>query len=158
MDSYLDITGSITVSVWVKVNKTEKYLPIVAKGLKGWSLHRNIEDPDKTTFLCSGLHAEDRDRIVGNPDVYDGRWHLVTGVYDGNRIYLYVDGKQDASKTAWGHIAKNDYPVHIGSNSEFVGPGNKGLIDDVRIYSYALSPDEVKMLYEGKEPPNKKEP
>jgi hypothetical protein len=29
-------------------------------------------------------------------------------------------------------------------------------IDDVRIYSYALNPDEVKMLYEGKEPPQKK--
>jgi hypothetical protein len=29
-------------------------------------------------------------------------------------------------------------------------------IDDVRIYSYVLSPDEVKMLYKGKEPPRNK--
>jgi hypothetical protein len=31
-----------------------------------------------------------------------------------------------------------------------------GLIDDVRIYSYARSADEVKMLYEGKEPPRER--
>ncbi len=30
------------------------------------------------------------------------------------------------------------------------------LIVDVRTYSYALSPDEVKMLCEGKEPPRER--
>ena len=52
----------------------------------------------------------------------------------------------------------SDYPVYIGRSAQFIGPEYKGLIDDVRIYSYALSADEVKMLYDGKEPPRKKEP
>jgi hypothetical protein len=159
-----DITGSITVSSWIKVGESDNFFGMVGKGVKGWALHRRIRDPESTRFLCLGLYAKDiadntnirEAGIVGNPDVYDGRWHHVTGVYDGKRMYLYIDGRLDVSKTAWGNINKSDSPVCIGSNPEFVGFEYNGLIDDVRIYSYALSPEEVKMLYEGKEPPRQK--
>jgi hypothetical protein len=48
--------------------------------------------------------------------------------------------------------------VFIGDNPEWPGEGWdwNGLIDDVCIYSYALNPEEVKMLYEEKEPPKEK--
>jgi beta-galactosidase len=113
-------------------------------------------------FSCSGLQAVETTNIQwteveGSADVNDGRWHHLAGVYDGKKISLYVDGKQDASKAAWGNGDKNNYPVYIGENSESLGRPWNGLIDDVRIYSYALSEAEVKALYEGKEPPRKKE-
>jgi tetratricopeptide (TPR) repeat protein len=158
-----DITGSITISSWIKARNSDKPFPIVAKGLGAWTLHRRVLNPDWTMFGCVGLHTEDGidprlPGITANPDIYDDRWHLVTGVYDGKKVHLYVDGRLTASKAAWGDIFKNDYPVYIGSNSEVAGPAWNGLIDNVRIYSYALSPQEVKMLYEGREPSHKKEP
>jgi hypothetical protein len=79
------------------------------------------------------------------------------GVYDGTHLILYVDGEPDATAIATGRIRRNDWRVFIGENSEQTNREWDGLIDDVRIYSYALSPEEVKMLYEGKEPPGIKD-
>ena len=46
-----------------------------------------------------------------------------------------------------------DYQVYISGIPEEPKKRWKDFIDDARIYSYALSPEEDKMLYEGKEPP-----
>ena len=67
-----------------------------------------------------------------------------------------MDGKLDAQTEATGRIRSNDWPVSIGENSEETNREWNGLIDDVRIYSYALSAEEIRILYEGKEPPQEK--
>lgn len=77
-------------------------------------------------------------------------------MYDGRKIHLYIDGILDEFKEASGLVNTNDFHILIGENAEEKGRFWKGLIDDVRIYSYALSPEEVKMLYEDKEPPREK--
>jgi beta-galactosidase len=62
---------------------------------------------------------------------------------------IYVDGRLDASKPRHGAIGTNNYPVCIGENAENNNRYFNGLIDDVRIYNYALSADEIKALNEG---------
>ena len=72
---------------------------------------------------------------------------------------LYVDGVEDTgSPVAYsGSIDTNVWEVMIGTNSEYRAWAWNGLIDDVRIYSYALSEAEVKELYAGRGPgPNEK--
>jgi hypothetical protein len=64
-------------------------------------------------------------------------------------MYLYVDGILDAYSEATGNIPTNSEPVYIGENSQITGREWNGLIDDVRIYSYALNKEEIKTLYEG---------
>ena len=49
-------------------------------------------------------------------------------------------------------MTTDDYNVYIGQNTEFAGPCWNALVDDVRIYSYALSGAETKALYAGKGP------
>ena len=77
------------------------------------------------------------------------------GTYDGARISLYVDGKLNNSELAYGKINLNDQPIYIGHKPDAPDwrPNQHwyGLIDDVRIYSYGLSAEEVKMLYEDNE-------
>lgn len=77
------------------------------------------------------------------PSTPNGRWHHVVGTYDGSQICLYADGKLDISSTASGTIKVNDQPVYIGENSEQSNRFWNGLIDDVRLYSYAMSEDEI---------------
>ena len=60
---------------------------------------------------------------------------------------MYVDGKLDVKAQASGRIRANDWPVFIGESSEQVNREWNGLIDDVRIYSYALTPQEIKAIY-----------
>ncbi len=143
-----DITGQITVTAWIKVNAFNyDYTAIITKGDSAWRLQRD-QATDHLEFACTGLDVPNMQwsNVLGNINVNDGQWHHAAGVYDGEMLYLYVDGKLDASSKAAGTINTNDYPVYIGENAEQTERFWNGLIDDVRIYNYALSEDKIKAL------------
>jgi hypothetical protein len=147
-DSAFDIKNQITVVAWIKVNAFDKdWQTIVAKGDRAWRLQRNWNQ-NTLEFACSGLVVPGSDwgQIYGNMDVNDGHWHHVAGVYDQEKICLYIDGSLDASVAAPGNIRVNEEPVYIGENSQMPNRFWNGLIDDVRIYNYALSADEVSAI------------
>jgi len=148
-DPAFNITQQITVSAWIKINAFDKkWQTIIAKGNSAWRLHRH-QGNNALQFACSGLVVPGNKwgSINGTMDVNDGRWHHAAGTYDGSQICLYVDGKLDVSSTASGTIKINDHPVYIGENSERPDRFWNGLIDDVRLYSYALTADEVAAIY-----------
>jgi hypothetical protein len=93
-------------------------------------------------------------------DLTDERWHFVAGTYDGEKLCLYIDGNLSNFTQVNGNMVIEDGIVFLGDYPKWGGGAKNlswnGLIDDVRIYSYALSAEEVKMLYEGKEPPREK--
>ncbi len=147
-DPSFDIKNQITVSAWIKVNAFDRnWQAIVAKGDRAWRLQRNAGE-STLEFACSGLVVPGTDwgQIYGNADVNDGHWHHIAGVYDEEKIYLYIDGNLDASAEAPGNIRVNDEPVYIGENSQTPNRFWNGLIDDVRIYSYALSAEEISKI------------
>jgi len=144
-DPSFDITQQITISAWIKVNAFDReWQAIVAKGDRAWRLQRNWGE-STLEFACSGLVVPGTNwgQIYGTTDVNDGHWHHVAGVYDEEKLYLYIDGSLDASAEAPGKIRVNDEPVYIGENSQTPNRFWNGLIDDVRIYSYALSAEEI---------------
>ncbi len=147
-ESNFDITEQITVAAWIKVNKFDRaWQTIVGKGDNTWRLARYKEE--------NGLKLNCDDEsgyvgVAGDMTVNDGGWHHVAGVYDGKKMYLYVDGKLDASVEHTGKIRTDDYDVYIGENTEVLGHEWDGLIDDVRIYDRALSADEIVQLYNRK--------
>lgn len=70
----------------------------------------------------------------------------MAGAYDGSVARLYVDGVEDGSVETTGPIATNTERIYLGENAEAPGRQWSGLIDDVRIYSRALSADEIRYL------------
>jgi len=147
-ESNFDITKQMTAAVWVKINKFDKpFESIVSKGTnKGWLISRSHSKPT-VEFVCNGLRP--LPYVVGKTPIDDGKWHHLAGVYDGSKLRLYIDGKLDASRKARGSIVTNDYNVYIGDSSQQPGRYFNGLIDDVRIYNYALTADEVAKLAQG---------
>jgi tetratricopeptide (TPR) repeat protein len=153
-DLKFDITGEITISAWVKINKFDKrWHTIIAKGDTAWRLQRN-RATDNIEFACTGLEVPSNrySAVLGERQMNDGKWHHIAGVYNGKKIYLYVDGELDVSVEATGRINTNGWKVLIGNNQQYPDREWNGLIDDVRIYSYALSEAEIKALNAGKEP------
>ncbi|MHC4739782.1 MAG: LamG-like jellyroll fold domain-containing protein, partial [Planctomycetota bacterium] len=78
------------------------------------------------------------------------------GVYDGSNAYIYIDGGLDSNSVACsGSMATNDWPVYIGENSKTLLDEGvnarewQGLIDDVRVYNYALTQTEINEIYTG---------
>ncbi|MHC4586850.1 MAG: LamG domain-containing protein, partial [Planctomycetota bacterium] len=144
-DPAFDVTRQITISAWIKVNAFDTdWQAIINRGDSAWRLQRDGNN-NTLEFACTGLVVPGTRwaAIHGTVDVNDGRWHHAVGTYDGSHICLYVDGKLDVSSTASGTIKINNQSVYIGENSEQTDRFWNGLIDDVRIYSYALSADEI---------------
>jgi len=149
-----DITNSITITAWIKVDTFDKsWQAVVTKGDTAWRLQRERET-DALHFACTGIDVpgDAYGSVRGKRNVNNGKWHYIAGVYDGTKTYQYVDGELDVSASATGSIDTNGWEVLIGENAEQTGREWNGLMDDVRIYSYALSEDEIKALYAGRGP------
>jgi hypothetical protein len=145
-DSKFNITDKITVAAWIKVDTFDcEWQAIFTKGDGSWRLQRN-GTKDSIEFACTGAFVPGAlvGSLFGTVNVNDGQWHHVAGTYDGSKICLYVDGSLDVSSEATGSIRINDYNVLIGANAEKPDRNFKGSIDEVRIYNYALSAEEIK--------------
>ncbi len=149
-ESFFDINDQLTVTSWIKVSEFDKkYQAIIAKGDNSWRLAR-AGDSNNIEFACNGTAAtrwtgkgEIPWAVFGTTDVNDGKWHHIAGVFDGTRLQLYIDGVLEAAKAAAKSIDVSNYNVCIGANAQVPGREWNGLIDDVRIYNYALSQAEI---------------
>jgi len=152
-DDYVDLgsdprfalTGPITICAWIKVKAFDKeWQALVTKGDSSWRLQRNWGQ-NTLEFACTGVPVPGAlvGSLFGTVNLNDGRWHHVAAVYEGTRISLYTDGRLDTSVEAAGTLRTNNYKVLLGANDEKPGRNWSGLIDDVRIYSYGLTGEEV---------------
>jgi hypothetical protein len=73
-------------------------------------------------------------------------WHLVTGTFDGSHAILYVDGSQVATET-FTSPGNTNFPLYIGRYYAATGYGWNGVIDEVRLYSRALTAAEVQNIF-----------
>ncbi|MFC1765254.1 LamG-like jellyroll fold domain-containing protein, partial [Planctomycetota bacterium] len=147
-----DITGAITIAAWTKVTELDSRWWIVISNNYCLGLVGYKEDPK-----YSPAYWHEGDVWIETELDVDNQWHLIVVLYDGQEFALYLDGKLCASRHFYESIAMDTGPLYIGPTRRARNEGLKdGLIDDVRIYSYALSPDEVKGLFEGREPPREK--
>jgi len=75
-----------------------------------------------------------------------GEWQHVGVVWDGTNLIGYKNGQPFQLATNGG--SSSTAPIRIGANPSPSGDKLAGEIDDVRIYSRALSASEVQALYE----------
>lgn len=149
-DPSLTFTEEITLACWIKVRQFDRsWNAIVTKG-DDWVLARTRDD-NRVAFLCVGLTGGGWPEVYSG-DVNDGNWHHIAGVYDGSKLYIYQDGLDADSKSVGGSIKSSWRRVLIGENGQATDRYWNGMIDDVRLYSRALSADEISLL-SGAEPP-----
>lgn len=74
-------------------------------------------------------------------------WHEVAGVYDTENLIVYIDGKEVARTQCAEAIAESPYPVEIGRNSYHTNRLAGALVSAARVYSRALSSEEVAQNY-----------
>jgi hypothetical protein len=110
---------------------------------------RIINNGGRVVFGVSGPHFGVD--IIGNTNVNDDKWHHIAGVRAGKKLRLYVDGKLEA-ETNDPQVPDeiiSSHPVYLGRNDLWDGwafTRFNGLMDDVRIYSRALSAEQIRVL------------
>ncbi|MBN2018842.1 MAG: tetratricopeptide repeat protein [Sedimentisphaerales bacterium] len=146
-----DIAGQVTIACWVNFRSAPyDWTAIVTKGDSSWRLS-TVNKERKFHFSVNDYTRNELNSIIlnGSTMVNTNEWHHVAAVYDGSVMRIYVDGKLDASKTWKGGISKNDFDVLIGENAEKKNRFFDGLIDDVRVYNYALPAKDIEALAAG---------
>lgn len=80
--------------------------------------------------------------------VNDGQWHLVVGVYDDAQdvVKYYVDGVFVSSYTELQSLPDYHIPLIIGDENNHLYAFD-GAVDDIRLYSRALSDAEIGALW-----------
>ncbi len=138
----------VTAGAWVNLRSIPgQWRTVVAKGEEGWRLALTRMMPS-FTFGVAG-------RGFGYPSVYSarqvafGEWHHVCGTYDGQTIHIYIDGQMDGTFNHNHGIATNNVNLLIGANPQQTGRFWDGLIDEVFVFSRALSDDEIRVVMQG---------
>lgn len=75
------------------------------------------------------------------------RWYHLAATWDGTTVRVYIDGEFNKSYALASYSNANS-PTRLGASNDGTAYQYNGLIDDVRIYSTALSASEVKELYQ----------
>ena len=142
----LDMTDELTISAWIKRPDFSTHGVIVGKNngnavTAGYGLFSYKEGLEFTFYSQGWRRTTPRFPVTAN------QWHHVAGTFNGNILYLYVDGEQRASLAYNGDItAAAGYPVQIAYWRSRLPQHFNGLIDDIRIYDVALSPAEIREL------------
>lgn len=126
--------GSSNQQIFDFGNDTSEYMFLTPEN-SGGSLRFAISDDGVTQEVTAS-------ELVSN------QWVHVTVTLNGDTATLYVDGAAVASNTSVTINPSDFNPTnnYIGT-SQFTGhPNFSGLIDDFRIYNYALTADEVAAL------------
>jgi regulation of enolase protein 1 (concanavalin A-like superfamily) len=115
----------------------------------GWQLRRNSGNSN-LSFTLRGTSGDDDPRGVITPPLNE--WINIAAVYDADARLrtVYINGKVDAQLRDSGKIAACDHKVYIGARAKGDNTGPEGFfngeIDDLAIYSRALSAGEVRYL------------
>ena len=144
----LNFQNSISVNFWIKITEfydtRESYPLSHGSWEKRWKFsisNQRIRWTVKTDEQVRDIDSENT--LVLN------KFYNITGVYDGSDFEIYIDGKMNNFSHHSGLILTTTIDLTIGQ----VLPDNnqynfKGVIDDVRIYNYALSMQEIAELYD----------
>ena len=81
-----------------------------------------------------------------------GTWYHIVATYDNGVLNLYINGVLDATASnAGGAITASTVPLRIGCRDNADGSGTErffdGSIDEVKIYPFALTPEQIYQNY-----------
>lgn len=146
-------SGAFTVAMWLNLDTQTS----------GGSIWRPIVTNcsiDGTGFLISAVRASATGLVYvlfdsDNGNISDtlgtfgiNTWAHAALTWDGSNAYMYANGVQDTYTTAGGtdNVAEQD--LYIGASPDLsISRFYKGMVDELAIYSVALSQSEINQLY-----------
>jgi hypothetical protein len=137
-------TGTAPNGGWRTVLMKERGTNGLAYALYGNDGNSNPSRP--AGYVHNGASGGTDKEAAAGPALPVGTWSHLAVTFDGTTIRLYVNGTLRSSFAASGAIAASTAPLRIGGNNVFTSPGTEffaGLIDEVRVYSRALSAAEI---------------
>ncbi len=146
--SSLNLTGSLSVSAWIKPDTfgggdRGRIVDSGGAGTDGFAF--NVDDFNGTDAL--GFFPGTGPLTSNNSVITLGVWQHVAVSYNGTTATFYVNGVSVGSDTGSPPLSTSANFL-IGDRAVNNDRQFDGLIDDVRVYNRALTAEEVKQLYQ----------
>jgi hypothetical protein len=130
-------SGPFTVEAWLNPSQTEGMRGAIAKTQSSEFAIFSDEGVPQFDVNLDGKYysAKAKDKLTVD------EWTHVAGVFDGESVRIYVDGKQISSVAAKGTRKTNPYPLFVGADPDNAGQPTRsflGKIDEVRITAEAI--------------------
>jgi hypothetical protein len=141
--SDLLLSNSFTLSAWIyplgfRTNYWENTIVSKETNASGFALNVGGNGQGRIVIYSDGW----KEAVAPVGSVVLNRWQHIVGTYDGTSIKFYVDGILKAT-TQVGALATFTGSLYIGETSAWGGREFNGGIDEVQIWSKALSDKEV---------------
>ncbi len=145
-----EISGAVSITAWVKVgdvgidHKVGGNQDGTNGGYKMTVYSNNrIEFEIRNSSNSSTLNRD----VSGGTEIVEDVWYHVAGVYSQRDGYIrtYVNGNLDRQLVTTEELGASPGTFYIGCEPFNTGSNNfNGVMDDVRLYSKALTQDEIK--------------
>lgn len=145
----LNITGQISIEAWIKppttINSANSNMRVVDKQHAYYLLfdYPSANGKLKLVLRIGGSFVN----VPSTTNNWNaGQWYHIVGTYDGSTMKIYVNGALENSKPQTGNIEATNYKLFFGTRAVNNIPTNmffNGIIDEVKIYSRALSANEI---------------
>jgi hypothetical protein len=147
----LDFSGAFTVSHWINPGNSIDTFSI-NKRLSGVVIGYDFLIGPVSTAGQAQFRLQDSITGEGNSNtatgLNDGKWHHLVGVFTGTQILIYKDGSAVGSPVSYApagnFLNTTVFNIAARAGASFY----TGKIDEVRIYSRALSAAEITKLYQ----------
>lgn len=158
-DKKIDLGANQTFCAWFKFTSLNKNSSlggtIVSQHeyLKNTGLGITLKYVSSTTgyISCNTGNGSSRtyNTYCGNTLLQANTWYHVVMTYTGGIITFYINGVQDGQHSVGTMSVPSNYIVIGNWATDNNSYGLNGQINDVRVYSYALSPQEIKDISRG---------
>ncbi len=156
-----DVVGGITLAAWIKADDFEiNDGRVISKanewgGNDHWWMLSTISETS-LRFRLKTDDGQDTTTLISDPVLEAGVWTHVAATWDGSTMRIYKDGVEVAGQEKTGSAVAVDPAVSVAIGSQpsdafasdlsHVAKFFDGLIDEVRIYNWALSELEIRYL------------
>jgi hypothetical protein len=149
LGNVLHLKKDMSIEAWITFapNSTSAHRTVVQKGDGAYEQYRLFwHSSGSLSFWRVGTNgAEYKADYVFSPEI--NKWYHVVAISLGNKLQLWVNGELKKETTWIGEAVDSNYEVWVGGNSYTNSMYWNGLIDEVRIYNRALSPEEIRFHY-----------
>lgn len=141
----LSVSDALSIDCWVRTD--------VAGQHNRWIVNRVHGGGESTGYRLGLLHGKPcfevpqaawSHHLTAADPLPLGRWVHLAGTFDGRTMRLYEDGAEVATLDRPGPVNRNHFDLMIGGYAPGSGANFEGQLDDVRLFSRALSPQEIR--------------
>ena len=142
-DASLNLTNNFSISLWLKPDAGSN---ILCKGnanatAPAGAYSINSDGSSNAIFILRN-NTDSAPALVFAPITFD-QWNHIVATFSNGNMTVYTDGSPANTGTlSTATVNTNADPLAIGAEGDGGGPLTGG-IDDVRIYDYVLSQDDI---------------